>query len=788
MRVAGHSPRGHRTVIAALVLLLASAAPAQQTVDFIAPLTFPIGGMPDDLLITDLDGNGTLDLLTTNFDAATISVLLGDGHGDFVPLDDQFASSAPSQVAAGFFNDDANLDLVISEGEGDWVNIMLGNGDGTFQSPVESPCNHDPAGVLVADMNHDDRPDIVVSIASESGGEVNILLGNGDGTFSFNPEEQARRLVAPSYDIGVGRLDGDENLDVAAVTTDGQLSILIGDGTGHLARPTMQPTGEAPLRMALVDLDGDTKLDFVTADSGSDQLTLFRGDGAGGATKVGTVATGQAPMSVAISDIDGDGRLDALTANTASSDVSVIPGLPGGSFGPARHFVSPLRPFVAGSGDFDGDGNIDLVSANNADFGPQLVVMLARPGGYAAAESLLPTGAVRDMSPGDFTGDGLPDPVVAGSPDGPLLSLLPARAGGGFAPPVTVATGITASVVRAADVNGDGRLDVLAADAEQPDLFVLLARPDGTFAEPLRADVPGPVQGIAIGDLDRDGLPDVVATGRSGVSVGVLFANGDGTFTAGPTLPLSGQAAGVAIGDFNGDGRLDIAAGNVTTASITVFRGSATARQFESAQLVDSGLGPYALAAGDLDRDGFDDLAALTSGSRQVRLLFGSAGGTFTPITGPGTNGATIALRDVTGDLRPDIVVADQVGNAVTITPMRDNRAFGAPVPYALGLRPTTISSADFDGDGRYDLAVHGNGNWIVTNQAATPPPRGDGNGDGSRSAADLVALARSRHLGEPRPVENAAATGTTSGIDANGDGQIDKFDVAALCAKLFGS
>src|SRR4029079_17954400 len=125
--------RSARWLIVAL-LLLTGAARAQETIDFLEPRTFPIGGMPDDLLVVDVDGDGELDLLTTNFDFATISVLLGDGTGDFVPLDDQSASSAPSQVATADFNHDEHLDLAISEGEGDWINIMLGNGDGTFQA------------------------------------------------------------------------------------------------------------------------------------------------------------------------------------------------------------------------------------------------------------------------------------------------------------------------------------------------------------------------------------------------------------------------------------------------------------------------------------------------------------------------------------------------------------------------------------------------------------------------------------------------------------------------------
>jgi hypothetical protein len=767
-----------------IVLLGPVGAGGQQTVDFVEPRTFPLGGNPTDILVRDLDGDGVLDILTTNFDAATISVLLGDGHGDFIPLDDQFASQAPSQVAAGLFNDDEHLDLVISEGEGDWVNIMLGNGDGTFQAPRKSPCAHDPAGVVVADMNHDGILDVVVSIDAEANGEINVLLGKGDGTFDFDPEEQARRLSAQAKGLRVGDFNGDGNLDVAAVTANGQLAIVLGDGTGHLSRPVSQPTGAVPLRLEIADLDGDGPLDFVTADSGSDQLSLFRGDGLGGAVASGTVPTGQAPVAVGLADIDGDSHLDALTANTTSGDLSLIPGRGDGTFGPARHFVSPVRPFAVGIGDFDQDGHVDLVSANSGSFGGEAVVLLARPGGYTAAESVLPGGGVRDLTPADLTGDGLADLLVAIEPTR-SIAVLPARRAGGFDPPRVLVTEVDAAYVRAADVTGDGSLDLLAADTEQPDLHVFVARPDGTFAAPQTAALPGPAIGLAIGDLDRDGLPDVVATGRSGLSVGVLFSNGDGTFTAPPPLSLSGEAAGVAIGDFDGDGRHDIAAGNVRTGSVTIFRGAAN-RQFEAPQLVDTGLGPYALAAGDIDGDGFDDLAVFTSGARQARLLFSNGDGTFESLPGPAATGATIALRDVTGDLRPDVLISDQIGNAVTIAPARETRGVGAARSYVVGIRPATIAGADFDDDGRYDLVSRGNGNWVLTNQAGPALRRGDCNDDGQRTAADLVALAGARLLSE-RAVETAARNaGTTAAIDTNGDGLVDASDARALVARLF--
>jgi hypothetical protein len=123
-----------------------------------------------------------------------MTVMLGDGHGDFTPVDDFPASTLPTQMACADFDGDRKLDMLVTETESDFIYFLKGGGDGTFEFPVTSATGHDPVGVVAAHMDDDDVLDAVIAFAPESGGQVGILLGNGDGTFATDME----KLTAPA--------------------------------------------------------------------------------------------------------------------------------------------------------------------------------------------------------------------------------------------------------------------------------------------------------------------------------------------------------------------------------------------------------------------------------------------------------------------------------------------------------------------------------------------------------------------------------------------------------------
>jgi hypothetical protein len=781
---------------------LVAANAAAQTPSFRLPGSFPVGGTPFDLLIRDLNGDDHLDFVSTNFNGGTISVLLGTGTGDFTALEDIPASAAPIKVIAIHADADQNIDLVISEGESDFIYLLRGNGDGTFGEQESIASGHDPYALATADMNHDEIPDVVQSLATESGGRVNVLLGDGLGNFALT-EENGRRLNAPSYGVVLGDFDEDGDLDAASTTIGrpsnclsnncGTLSITLGDGTGQLDRPFDFATGPSPFAIAVADLDHDDHLDIITGDSGDDALSVFKGSGKVPVTpedppffeRVAVVPVGVTPGSIVLADFNGDGWLEAVVGNVRSGDISVLPGLPGGGFGPARHFVSGIVLNSAGAGDFNEDTHVDLLGLNQGDVDPTASLLLARAdGGYNAVQTLMPTVEQAGIAAGDIRGNGAPVVVLTVTAASEARILTPEGVQR-FSEPLDLSLPFRPTLATLRDLDGDGRADLVAM-SNAAKMGVALADGEGSFAEAVSFDLAGPPSGVAMADVDGDSHLDAVLPIGAPAGVAILYGNGDGTLAAPVSMALGGRPGGIAVGDFDGNGIEDVAVGNAQENAVSLILGASDRNL--GGQSVPLTSAPGNLACADVDADGRDDL--VISSGNSLRFLYGNEGGGFTaagqlsigkPVSG-------LVARDVTGDLLPDVVATVQGTNDLAIAANRGDRSFAQPEIILLGLRPGAIAVADFDVDGRYDIGVSGAYGWALTNDAEARVTRGDGNDDGIFSIADLTAVraARARGARVEDILRLPDAGRPNAGVDANGDGRVDLADERLSIAKLF--
>jgi len=327
----------------------------------LAPATeFPAGDGPASVVIGDIDGDGTPDIVTADERSVTLSAMLGALGGNFGPAAPIAVGSLPLAVNLGDLDGDGDLDLVTANAFTNNVSVLLGNGDGTFGAPTNFPVGLLPVSVTLADLDGDGDLDVVTTNGASS--NVSVLLGNGNGTFGA-----ATNVPAGTSPIAasIGDVDGDGDLDILVANFDSNnVSVLLGNGNGAFVAAPNVPAGAQPFSIATGDFDGDGDLDFVTANLISSTVSVLLGNGNGTFGAATSLAVGSGPRSVTVGDLNGDGVLDLVTANAASNDVSVLLGNGDGTFEPAQNFPVGTTPVSVALADLDGDGDLDIVTAN----------------------------------------------------------------------------------------------------------------------------------------------------------------------------------------------------------------------------------------------------------------------------------------------------------------------------------------------------------------------------------------------------------------------------------------
>jgi hypothetical protein len=283
-----------------------------------------------------------------------------------------------------------------------------------------------------------------------------------------------------------------------------------------------------------------------------------------------------------------------------------------------------------------------------------------------------------------------------------------------------------------ADLNGDGKLDLVVSDCNSNYISVQLGNGDGTFQDPQTYSVVSCPFVVAAGDFNGDGKLDLAVANWNSNTVSVLLGNGDGTFGVAKPYDAGNEARAVAVGDFNGDGKLDLAVANQNctnggppcgpgSVSILLGNGDGT---FQNHVDYDTPNGPTWVTTGDFNGDGNLDLAVSASNGgtgTDVLVLLGDGHGVFHKVSDitVGVNPVDIATADFNRDGKLDLAVVNNAGlgtGSVSILLGNGDGTFQTPVDYSTGsFYDNGLAVADFNQDGNLDLAVTNGGSNTVS-------------------------------------------------------------------------
>ena len=752
----------------------------------------------------DLDGDADLDILVGDsfFGSPGISVLKNNGDQTFaaplyysLPL-----NQVVGQVALSDFDADGDLDAFATiRGDFDQmtrIEVWCNNGNGTFAPPVEFQTGQGPAAIVIADFTGDGKPDVVT--ANYGGSSISILkhnglAGNSAGFLApvtFSAGNHAEKITAAN-------INGDTMLDVVVggqvgAGFDATLAVMVNTGNGNFGTPV--PYDAAPAArfdstaVALADLDNDGDVDLIgggdyengSIDNGA--VTIRRNDGNGifGSAEIIMFANFvPMPKELTAGRINSDGFVDIVAAvpsgRAIEGFVTVNSNGSGGFNTPVYHEASQ-QTFDVAIADLDSDGNGDVITVANSS---AAVTIHENPGdGSFPVLTRYEVASESDaVQSADIDNDGDIDIVVNGELDvasnDPLLKILKNNGNGTFAPAIDYTPTRNFADMKLRDMNGDGFVDMIfAPDGNYPSYHFATAlnNGNGTFASTVVTNVFACGEGtIDAADLDGDGDLDIVLTEEETcvnqeAHIFIFRNDGNQNFVRMPDILLPGRLPhGLALADITGDGEIDI----VTALSdgMGVFAGNGN---LTFGAPIISTTAPYKFKMADFNQDGLLDLGMIMQqdafGTELIGTALGNGNGTFQSVRTQTGSSVLENLRisddihaaDIDGNGTPDVVVLNYASNDVSVFLVNADGSLRPHQRYGIGNTPQLGTVADFDGDGRIDVAAaiglppSGLHNAIVLlrNVGGTPQPTPTPSPTAS---------------GSPSPTATATPTGTAT-------------------------
>jgi hypothetical protein len=791
------------------VSVLMNLGAAKNHVNFAPQVAFPTGRQPVSVVAADLTGDGIPDIVTANAFDNTVSVLVGNGDGTFQPQRTYAVGPRPYSVAAVDLTGDGKLDIITANYGSNTVSVLLNNRDGSFLPQQTFATDLAPDQIIAADVNGDGRPDLVV--VSNHDAATGVFLGNGTGAFEpapagsgvglsdtpflvdlngdgvpdsvvldrsgdilyraglpgaadtfappvvLNPGRPARAITIVRIGSHHAIAAADTHFDPTLSTSQFifTVSIYTVSAQGRVARQTAFSTTALPTSLIAADLTGNGLDDLIAANALDDSVTIAFQASTGRFAAPLTRRAGSAPSDIAVGDISGDGLPDIVVSDQNSGDVTVLLNNPEQTFNQSLRFRASTGLYglttSSGSaavnsfaqtvslvvGDFTGNGRDDVAVVNQATH--SFTVLVADGTGGFANPRLALTKSTSDglnvndrpgaIVAGDFNRDGTIDLAVLMEDTGQIW-IYTGNGNGTFRHTSSIPVGDEATALSLVPGSGPGLFDLLVGNG-YGDVLILDGKGDGTF------QIRGSRVSLSV-------VPNLLGPGEAGVLVGdqqnnrvtvqAPSANGQ-AYTPVQTLggPSSSTAA-LAPGDVQW-AFLDKAA--TLPDAIVVSTGSNSVEVYRTTSIINGaptfartvetyfvGTAPASVTLADLTGSGIPDMLIANQGSNNVSVLFGSydAQGDWVGTPGPrlksgGDGPIAVAVQQPSGSRIPDLAVINGGSGTVTVLPGVGGGFFDDRDPKTIfNFGSALVQAPTFVGDSGLGYAVTAGGNLVRFN------------------------------------------------------------------------